>query len=1015
MKNQNLCNLIKFKNSFDVINSFSSFRTYLLRLFPLFLNIIWSVSPASSQEYFQQEVNYKIHVTLNDKIHELSAHETVEYINNSPDTLRFLFFHLWPNAYSDNKTGLARQLINIRGKEKLFNDPELRGYIDSLDFKVEGRFVRWNLIPDTPDICRILLNIPAYPGDTLIITTPFHVKIPKGVTSRLGHIGESYQITQWYPKPAVYDRSGWHPMEYLDQGEFYSEFGKYDVSIRLPANYIVGASGNLENIQEAEWLDKLAADTAWKRTNSATDTGFPVSYNKQKTLEYTGVKIHDFAWFADKRFHVLKGKVKLPVSGKEVTTFAMFTDVQADLWKNALQYVNNSILYFSNLIGDYPYNTFTAVQSALNAGAGMEYPGITVIGIADDAYSLDEVIAHEVCHNWFYAALGSDERRYPFMDEGITSAYEERYMYIRYPEKKLWEVYFKSEKLAKFFHIYDMPVQRIDELEWLVQARRNLNQPVNLPATDYSESNYGVMIYYKTGMGFNYLRAFLGDSVFDSAMHQYYLKWKFRHPQPNDIRSTFESYSGKDLTWFFSDFLGTTKGVDYKIAHLRNQQLLIKNNGELASPLLICGMTGDSIYFKKWIEGFEGHKWIKIPGGNYSGIRIDPMHDMPELYRLNNNIRKSGIFPKSDPIRFQFYFTIEDPDKRSIMFIPLINWNREDGFMVGMTLHNGFLLPKHVEYFAMPFYSLKNPALVGYARISFTIAPWDNFIRLAKINVEGSRFGAPGSRNYLMAKIGSDLYFKNSNYNNPINQMVFGYYNAASDLLQIELPEKAVMRSYLQFGYKLEKTSLINPFTLLASSESEKSFQKVSMEFKYKYNYYGMKNGLEIRLFTGMMLKSNSGTPFYSLSPSGRSGREQYLYQGTYPDRFSVNHKTFWSRQMTLSEGGLVSPVNDSLGFSRWLISLTLTSTLPGPLARLPVKPFASVLLNDHGSGRGHNSPFFCEAGLKTGIWGIFEIYVPLLVSANIGSITGSFKDRIRIVLRLDSFSLVKLTKAPSD
>ena len=107
--------------------------------------------------------------------------------------------------------------------------------------------------------------------------------------------------------------------------------------------------------------------------------------------------------------------MNLPESGREVTTWVMFTNEQADLWKDALEYVNNSIMYFSKMIGDYPYKTFTAVQSALNAGAGMEYPGLTVIGLADDAYSLDEVIAHEICHNWFYSALGSDERRYPFL------------------------------------------------------------------------------------------------------------------------------------------------------------------------------------------------------------------------------------------------------------------------------------------------------------------------------------------------------------------------------------------------------------------------------------------------------------------------------------------------------------------------------------------------------------------------------------------------------------------------
>ncbi|MFO7832515.1 MAG: hypothetical protein R6V31_00275, partial [Halohasta sp.] len=280
--------------------------------------------------------------------------------NHSPDTLHFIWFHLWPNAYSNNSTQLAKQVLRANGKSKLFDDPELSGFIDSLDFKINGRQVQWNLMPDQPDICRIDLNEPLKAGDTILITTPFRVKIPKGVTSRLGHIGESYQISQWYPKPAVYDQDGWHQMPYLDQGEFYSEFGKFDVSITLPDNYIVGATGILQNQREIEKLEKLAADTSWANASYYGKVPFPASSKQKKTLRYIANGVHDFAWFADKRFNVMKGKIKLPGTGKEVTTWVMFTNRQSNLWKDALDYVNDVILWASEKIGDYPYERFTA-------------------------------------------------------------------------------------------------------------------------------------------------------------------------------------------------------------------------------------------------------------------------------------------------------------------------------------------------------------------------------------------------------------------------------------------------------------------------------------------------------------------------------------------------------------------------------------------------------------------------------------------------------------------------------
>jgi hypothetical protein len=973
--------------------------------------IIIGHSPrASSQDYFQQEVNYSIHVKLDDNKNELNAFETIEYINNSPDTLQSLIFHLWANGYSGNNTSLASQLNTIDGKEKLFHDPELKGYIDSLNFRVDDHYVQWNLLPDFPDICKIFLNKPLKAGDTIIISTPFHVKIPKGVTSRLGHIGQSYQITQWYPKPAVYDRSGWHGMPYLDQGEFFSEFGSFDVRITLPANYIVGATGNLLNMEEAEILDKMANDTVWKYTLDSIDTDeIPPSSPQLKTLHYTQDQIHDFAWFADKRFHVLKGKVKLPYSGKDVTTWVLFTNQQANLWKDAIQYLNKSIEYFSCWIGDYPYNSFTAVQSALSAGVGMEYPGITVIGLVDDAYSLDDVIAHEACHNWFYSALGSDERQYPYMDEGIVSSYESRYLRVKYPGKKLWETYYKNRKLANFFHIDQMPVERMQEIEWLIQARSNLEQQINLPATEYSTMNYGLILYNKTSQVFNYLRAYLGDSLFDSIMHDYYTVWKFRHPQPDDLQMLFESHTDKDLAWFFCDMLGTTKRLDYSIKRYKNLQLLLKNNGEMTSPLVISGSKGDSIYFQKWVEGFEGQKWIDIPPGSFSEIRIDSMHLMPELYRLNNNIRTSGAFRKADPFRFQLFVTLEDPDKRYVMYIPAVDWNKENGLMPGVIFQNKFLLPKKVEYIVMPFYSFKKSGIAGYGRISYNITPYANFIRLAKISLEGTQFGAPGKYNYYSAKTGFDLFYKTINMNNPVHQKVFGYFNIASDLMQIEQLQKGKMRSYLQFGYMLEKDGIINPYNLLVSSESNKSFQKISLEFNYKLSYNGKKNGLETRLFAGKMLKDISNEPFYALAASGRGGLDQYLYQGYFPDRFAVFPESFWSRQMTISEGGLVSPVNDSLGFSSWLISLSIASNLPGIAGRIPVKPFVNILWNDHGLSKIYNSSYFFEAGIKVGIWNIFEVYFPLLVSSNIRSINGSIKDRIRIVLNLNSLSQINL------
>jgi hypothetical protein len=206
----------------------------------------------------------------------------------------------------------------------------------------------------------------------------------------------------------------------------------------------------------------------------------------------------------------------------------------------------------------------------------------------------------------------------------------------------------------------------------------------------------------------------------------------------------------------------------------------------------------------------------------------------------------------------------------------------------------------------------------------------------------------------------------------------------------------------------LDRPTLINPFDMTVTFETARSFRKTSLELNYTYSYFGKKRGMQARFFAGTMLKNDAADPFYAFSASGRSGREQYLYQGLYPDRFGDLQETFLSRQMMLSEGSLISPVNKSLGFSRWLCSLSITSSLPGKINWIPVKPFVNVLLNDHGTDTAYKSRIFFEAGLKTGLWNVFEIYIPLLVSDNIRAVTVSFKERIRFVFKLDIFNRQK-------
>ncbi|MFI5134450.1 MAG: hypothetical protein ACHQD9_01225, partial [Chitinophagales bacterium] len=328
------------------------------------LILFFNFSEAQKENsYFQQEVNYTIHVTLDDAHHFLRGNISIEYINHSPDTLRFIYFHLWPNAYKNNYTAFAKQLLE--NGNTAFNDARDsdHGFIDSLNFTVNSEKEKLEIDSINIDIAKLYLPAPLAPGESISMASTFREKLPY-TFSRGGHVGQQYQISQWYPKPAVYDRYGWHAMPYLDQGEFYSEFGSFDVEITLPKNYVVGATGILQNKSEQEWLNEkisaLKIDSVVesqkhfspKEIKNQLKT-FPPSDHELKTLNFTAENVHDFAWFADKRYEVMKSSVKLP-SGKKVMTWSLFLPQHAAIWKDAVTYADSSLWYYSNWVGDYP-------------------------------------------------------------------------------------------------------------------------------------------------------------------------------------------------------------------------------------------------------------------------------------------------------------------------------------------------------------------------------------------------------------------------------------------------------------------------------------------------------------------------------------------------------------------------------------------------------------------------------------------------------------------------------------
>lgn len=987
----------------------------------------------ANAQYFQQEVHYSITVNLDDKNRLLNGELTLDYTNHSPQTLSFLWFHLWPNAYKNDTTALAKQFIKRKDLSFYNTSEENRGFIDNLKFESNGKTLVWNYHPEHTDICKVELSEPLLPGKTITIKTPFRVKVPVAPLSRLGHAGDAFYITQWYPKPAVFDKDGWHPMPYLDQGEFYSEFGSFEVSITLPENYVVAATGILQNEKEQQWIDSITTVTA-SLPEFLHSTEFPESSTTLKTLTYKQNNIHDFAWFADKRFHIMQSRVTLPYSKREVKTAVFFTNDRPDLWKKAAAYVDSAVYYYSLWNGDYPYNYCSAVDGVGTWG-GMEYPMVTIIGKTNSDIALEDVIVHEVGHNWFYGILGTNERAHAWMDEGINSANELRYYSrgLKKHEQAGSEIY-GTKGLPAFLGMNALSMEAFGRFQYLMNARHYTDQPASLSSEEFTASNYAAIVYVKTALAFDYLRQYLGDALYDSCMYAYFNHWKFKHPGPEDLRKIFEEQTGKKLDWFFDGLINSDKKTDFAISSikpLRAENMInpsghsfgitLKNKGSIAMPVQLSAYKNGEFQSSKWIEGFEGKQKISFSCAHCDEIRLNA--SSLDLFECNNTVQTKGLFKKSRPLKFRWLFGKEDERYHEIFFTPLAGWNEYDKWMPGITFHNRVFPGSPFEYSLMPLYSSGTNSFAGNGNFDWSFFPSSNLIHSIIFSAEATRFAYYRQKkndftdafnlHYTAIPVSLQFRLRKKDALSPQSASVQlrnistladeRIYNGTS------FKTETAKLQYQQAEFSFKNNRLFDPFSLTTTLENGKNYTKAQAEFNYMISYRNPGKGIRSRLFAGVFIHNDETIRNYKFRMSAWSGYQDYLFDNWFLGRSEIDG--ILSQQMEVNDGGFKS-FSFAGQSDKWLTALNLTFDFPG---RLPIAFFFDAgMVPKEKFGDFETESFYYDGGLSFFLMrNVMEIHIPLFRSSAIRDAQEAndkkFKDNIRFVFSIRKLGIKSL------
>lgn len=664
--------------------------------------------------YWQQDVHYLIKARLDDARDVVEGDLTLYYNNNSPDTLRYVFFHLYEEAY-------------IPGS--YLNDPEGEG-VTSQEQKRPYAGTRINTLTSDGDtlrreqdntILKVWLAKALAPGERAVFKINFTTHWRMGVQRRMKLFdawgAKHYDGTQWYPRISVYDRRfGWDTQQHLGN-EFYGDFGTFDVELDFPHEYVVDATGWLQNPQQVlppELRARLdIANFKDKPWDEAPSVITPPDPAKRKTWKYHAENVHDFAFTADPTYRIGEAE------WNGVKCIALAQEPHASGWQNAADYCAKVIEAHSTSFGMYVYPKMIVAD----ARDGMEYPMLTLDSGNEPNYR--GLFVHEIGHNWFFGMIGNNETYRAMLDEGFTqfltgwgleqidgdtavaevpkSKYEARYTLPDLPRES--EVYYGYQRDAVRDRLPAINTHSDEFDHW----------------TDKGSGGYG-HVYSKTAVMLYNLQYVLGDSLFLSAIRNYFEQWHMCHPYVEDMRQSFHDFTGVDLNWFFDQWIETDRTVDYAVKNVKHrfrdggQTIHLRRKGNLNMPIDLQvtardGKTYDFLIPNTWFEkrtsatvlprwiGFDNLRrdyiaHVDIPTG-IENVVIDPTNRLADRYKLNDQL--------APPVEVSFDHHIRNlPDRRTYeAFVrPDLWWNGYDGVKAGVHMNGSYMKYKHKLHFS---------------------------------------------------------------------------------------------------------------------------------------------------------------------------------------------------------------------------------------------------------------------------------------------------------------------------
>ena len=658
---------------------------YIFCLSVCFFSIV-SADPLDG--YWQQHVTYDMEIILHDSVQQLAGKTILRYTNNSPDSLDRIYFHLYPNAFQLESVK-HREYIGNAGRAsraKYFKD-KLEGFTSKIEVheftvaKKREPFLKDYSIDDTILEARLLQKLP--PGESMRVDLSWTHHVGEMV-ERAGYYKGQYNMAQWYPKVVVYDADGWHADVFHAQGEFYGEFGTFDVTFDIPKAFIIGATGVVTS-GDPGW-ESVTVDTSMdfdEWVNQFDSTYVEPDSTERRVVSFYAENVHDFAWVASKNFLYEGGK------HEETDVHVLYDKGRGEKWtKKVLERSIRAIAWLEEKFGQYPYPQVTTTDRVKNGG--MEYPMLVMNGRESE-----KLIVHEYGHIYFFGILANNEVDEAWLDEGFTTTQTTHYLMNQYgPHGFDLE---ESERYKKYQKKYWAMENDLHSDQWRVIDFMRSGFDENISRSSYLYNNglaYSRNAYTKPAMMLTELKYILGDSLYYAAMQHYYNKWKLKHVNEQCFIDAIEEFAGEELDWFFDAWLHTTRHMDYGISSFKKFQtengkwqvnIDIESVGDRFMPLLVE---------TKFIDGSTDRRWWKNHLWRYKDTFTYTVDKKPVSVTLDPDVQTVDMDYRNNTTQMKRRLMFDWPglwynprDEYVIRWMPNVYYHKESsGLAPGLTL-----------------------------------------------------------------------------------------------------------------------------------------------------------------------------------------------------------------------------------------------------------------------------------------------------------------------------------------